>query len=135
VTVVKKLIEILPEKGNVNRGIFEIDKNNYVKDCIENLGINRENFKKRGFNENSPTSISIFGLRPKILKLLNKELEKFKKENKNSRNAECYLNVKLAELVKQGKIKIKAYYTPEKWFGITNPRDELIIQKQLKLIK
>jgi len=135
VTVVKKLIDMLPEKGTVNRGIFEIDKDCYVKDCTENLGINKENFKERRFEEDSPTSISIFGLHTKTLDLLNEKLEKFKEENKNNRNAECYLNIKLAELIKQEKIKMKLYYTPDKWYGITNSGDELTIQKQLKLIK
>src|SRR4030042_1427490 len=135
VTVVRKLTDMLPETGSVNRGVFEIDEESYVKKGIEEVGINRENFKERGFEENSPMSISIFGLHPKTLRLLNEKLEKFKEENKDSRNAECYLNVKLSELIQEGKIKMKLYYTPEKWLGITNPGDELIVQEQLKLIK
>src|SRR4030042_5756773 len=130
VTVVQKLIDMLPETGSVNRGIFEIDEESYVKKGIEEVEISRENFKERGFEENTPMSISIFGLHPETLRLLNEKVKKFKEENKNSRNAECYLNVQLSELIREGKIKMKLYYTPEKWFGITNPGDELVIQEQ-----
>ena len=129
---VKKLIEMLPEKKTVNRGIFEVDDNNYVINGVEEININKENFIQRGFSENSPVSISIFGLHPETLKLLKEKLDEFKKQNSNDRKAECYLNIKLIKLIQERKIKMKLYYTPEKWFGITNQKDELIIKEQLK---
>ena len=30
---------------------------------------------------------------------------------------------------------MKLYYTPEKWFGITNPEDEIKIREELKKLK
>jgi len=29
---------------------------------------------------------------------------------------------------------MKLYYTPEKWFGITNPEDEIKIREELRKI-
>ena len=134
-TIAKKLIEMLPENGEVNRGVFQIDKNNYVTDGEEILKISRANFLTRGLAENSPTSISIFGLHPKTLKMLNEKLKQFKEQNSDDRKIECFLNTKLIELIKEQKIKMKLYFTPEKWLGITNPDDEYKVREELKKIK
>lgn len=131
-TVAKHLIEVLPEDGFVNRGIFKVDKNNYVTDGTEELEISKKNFIERGFNENSPVSISIFALYPKTLHLLKERLEKFKEEYENDGDGECFLNMELINLIKENKIKMKIYCTPEKWFGITNPGDEIKIREILK---
>ena len=130
--VVKKLSEMLPESGTVNRGIFEIDKNNYVTGGVEEENISRENFIERGFNENSPVSISIFGLHPETLGLLKEKLNEFKRKNSGDRKTECYLNLELIKLIQEKKLKMKLYYTPEKWIGITNPGDEIVVRRMLK---
>ena len=132
VTISKNLIEMLPKEGTVNRGIFKVDDRNNILEIEEAEKINRENFKEKGFEEKTPTSKSIFALHPETLKLLNEELKKFKNENKGNRKIECYLNVKLGELLKERKIKIKYYETPEKWLGITNPSDEIKVRNRIK---
>jgi len=131
-TVAKNLIEMLPEEGSVNRGIFEVDENNYVINGTEELGINKENFIKKGLKENTPVSLSIFALHPKTLQLLKEKLEQFKIQNSEDKQIECFLNTTLISLIKENKTKMKLYYTPEKWLGITNPEDESIIREQLK---
>jgi len=131
-TVVTKLIEMLPENNSVCRGIFEVNENDYVINGVESVNINRQNFKERGFTENSPVSISIFGLHPNTLKLLKEKLNDFKQQNNDDRKSECYLNIKLIELIQKKKIKMKLYYTPEKWLGITNPKDEIKVREELK---
>ncbi|MFC1682288.1 UDP-glucose 4-epimerase GalE [Nanoarchaeota archaeon] len=131
-TLGMKLIEMLPEEGSVNRGIFYIDKENNMIDGEESIGINRENFIQRGFNENSPVNMGIFGLHPKTLELLNERLKEFKEQNVDDRKIECYLNVELAKLIQQEKIKMKLYYSNEKWLGITNPGDEIKVREELK---
>ncbi|MBU2104359.1 MAG: NTP transferase domain-containing protein [Nanoarchaeota archaeon] len=133
-TAVTRLIEMLPEDNQtVNRGTFKVDENNYVIKSEETIGISRENFRDKGFQENSPVNISIFGLNPETLKFLKEKLEEFKEKNKNDRRAECYLNIKISELIREGKIKMKLYYTPEKWLGVTNPGDEIKVRKELKI--
>jgi NDP-sugar pyrophosphorylase family protein len=133
ITITKNLIEMLPEGETVNRGVFEIE-NEYVIESKEHAGINRENFIEKGCKEDTPVSISIFGLHPKTLQFLKEDLDKFKQENKEDRKIEFFLNTRLAELIKENKIKMKAHYTPEKWFGITNPGDELKVRDELKNI-
>jgi len=132
ITVVKKLIEMLPEKGSVSRGTFEIDKNDYVIGARETHEVNRENLADKKLKEDSPTNLSVFGLHPETLKLLDKKLKEFKEENKDNRKIEFYLNIELAKLAQEGIIKIKLYNTPEKWLGITNPEDEEKVRAELK---
>jgi len=131
-TASKDLIEMLPEQGTVNRGIFEINDEDYVIDGTENLGISRQDFKERGFEENSPVSISIFALHPNTMQLLKEKTNAFKEQNKDDRKIECLLNVELINLIKENKIKIKLYKTSEKWIGITNPDDELKVRNELQ---
>lgn len=131
-TVVTKLINMIPLEGTVSRGVFKADKNNYVTDSEEIQGIERKNFIEKGLNEEIPVNLGIFGLHPKTLNLLKEKLKDFKEKNKKDRKIEFYLNVKIAELIKEGKTKMKLYYTPEEWVGITNPEDEFKVKEKLK---
>ena len=125
------LMEMFPEKGTANRGIFALDENNTVKSINEIIGISKENFKEKGVEENSFCSVNVFVLTPNILEELDKILTKFKEEYKENRTAECLLPIELTRLIKGDKIKIKFYYSPEKWLGITNPEDELKVKEEL----
>jgi len=131
-TIGKKLIELLPKQGNVNRGIFYVDNENNVTNMAETKEINQNNLEEKGLKKNDFASISIFALHPETLVLLNKRLENFKDKNKEDRGKECYLNLELSELIKSNQIKMKLYETPNNWFGVTNPEDEIKIREILK---
>lgn len=128
-----KLKDVLPKKGNVNRGIFQ-EENGYLKNIIEIFDINRENFREKGLREDSLCNMNIFALTPRTLEELSKKLEKFKIQNKDNQTIECLLPIELGKLISEGKIKMRLYYTPEKWFGITNPGDEKIVKNQLSIL-
>jgi NDP-sugar pyrophosphorylase family protein len=130
-TVAKELLQMLPEKGEVNRGVFKTDRE-YVIDGEEVFGVSRENFKEKSLKEDDLISISIFGLHPKTLHLLNEMLKEFKEKNKENPNVEFYLNTELVNLIKENKIKMKVYKTNEPWYGITNPGDEIKIRNIIK---
>ena len=131
-TIGKRLIDMLPEQGTVNRGIFKIDNENNVVNSEEMLGISKENFEQKGLRKDELVSISIFALHPETLNLLNKMLEKLKEENKENRNMEIYLNLELAKLIKERKIQMKVYTHEEKWLGITNKEDEEKVREELR---
>ncbi len=126
-----KLIEVLPEKGGVNRGIFNIE-NNYVKDMNETFNIEKSNLSATNTNSDDLCSMNIFALHPRTLKLLDKALKQFKEQHKEDRKKECLLPTELSNLIKEKKIKMKVYQTNDKWFGITNPGDEEVIREQLR---
>lgn len=131
-TIGYKLAGVIPDKGTVNRGIFEIDSDNNVKSIKEIFEITKDNLKDKQLSENSLCSMNIFALIPEVIGKLNNALIKFKQEHKGDKKVEFLLPKELNNLIKEGKIKMKMYPTYERWFGITNPGDEIKIREQLK---
>ena len=130
------ILKVLPEKGYVNRGVFEL-KENKVLSIKEILNISKENLFSKGLNENTTASMNIFAFQPEILDNLNKRLIKFKEQNKGDKEIECFLSTELNNSIKKEGLIIKLYPTPDKWVGITNPEDESkvkeIIQNNQKI--
>ena len=132
VTLGYKLEKVIPDKGSVNRGIFEVDEELNVKNIEENIGIEKEKLEEKNLTLNSLCSMNIFGLNKSTLNLLCERLEKFKKDNSENRKIECYLPKELGKLIKEDRIKMKLYSTNENWYGLTNPEDEEVVKKELK---
>jgi len=126
-----KLGNVLPKKGSENRGIFKIQDNNVIS-IEEVLDISKENVISKGFNEDSLCSMNIFALHPETLNNLNGILIKFKHEHQGDRKIEAFLPVALTNLIKENKLAMEIYSTPDKWLGVTNPWDESIVRDILK---
>lgn len=133
-TIGYKLREVLPEKGNVNRGIFEANEDGTIKSIREELGVNWGNLKEKNLNPKSLCNMNIFAFQPEVLEELYKVLMEFKKTHENDRTAEAIITAELGKLIKAGLLKMNVYSTPERWFGITNPEDEAVVREQLKNI-
>lgn len=130
-TVGYELIDVIPQKGSVNRGIFDVDEEGYVKKLVEIFNIQKENLEERGLEEDSLCSMNIFALYPEIVEELNKKLIKFKLDNRGDRKIEFLIPQEISNLVEEEKIKMKIYSTPDKWLGVTNPEDEEIVRELL----
>jgi len=128
-----KLQNVLPDKGFVNRGIFKI-QNNKVISIDEVFDISKENLNSKNLTSDSLCSMNIFALHPNNLEDLNQILIKFKESNKEDRKIESLLPVELTNLIKENKLIMAIYPTPEKWYGLTNPEDELVLKEELKNI-
>jgi len=133
-TVGYKLENVLPKTGSVNRGIFEFNENNEVQSLKEVFEITKENLHEKKLSENSLTSMNIFALHPEVVEKLNAILEKFKQEHNNDRRMECLLPNELGNLIRNNELTIELYSTNEKWFGITNPEDEIKVKQELENI-
>jgi len=125
------ILKVLPEKGYVNRGVFE-SKENKVISIREVLNISKENLFSKGLNENTTISMNIFALQPEVLDSLNKKLIKFKEQNKGNKEIECFLPTELNNLIIDEKLIIELYPTPDKWVGITNPEDEHKVKEMIQ---
>ena len=130
-TIGYKLKNHLPKEGEVNRGIFKI-KNNKVESIKETFKISRQNLSEKSLDENTPCSSNIFAFQKEVVSLLEKELVKFKEENKENRTIECLLPEEIGKLIKKNKIELSLYPTDEICIGITNPEDEERVRNQLK---
>jgi len=127
-TISYKLIDALPEKGIVNRGIIQAEKG-YIKEIKDCVSISKSDL--RGKNPEDLCAMGVFGFNLKTLKLLNQGLQEFKKEHKGDAKAECGLPDQITDLIKAGKIKMKIYPAKDKWLGVTNPEDEEKVRKIL----
>jgi dTDP-glucose pyrophosphorylase len=134
-TVGYKLKNVLPEKGNVNRGIFEFNPDNTVKSLTEIFEITRENLEEKGLFQENLCSMNIFAFQPETVKKLDLILKKFKEENKRDKKLECLLPNEIGNLIKQNELTIHLYSTNNRWFGITNPQDEEKVREELKKFK
>ena len=130
-TVGYNLLKVLPEKGTVNRGIFEA-KDNKIASIKEIFNISKENLSEKGLNENSLANMNIFAFQPEVLEKLNKTLIEFKEKYKGDRKIECLLPTEINNLIKNSELIIELYPTSEKWLGITNPEDEFKVKQELQ---
>jgi len=131
-TVGYRLGEVIPDKGTVHRGVFEIDEDRYVKDLNEVFNIEKSNLNATNTKHDDLCSMNVFALFPETVIKLNDRLEFFKFKNRGSRIAECLLPEEMGNLIKMNKIKLKIYSSSGKWFGITNPEDEEVVRDGLK---
>lgn len=129
-TIGYELEKVIPEKGSVNRGIFEIE-NGFVKSLKEVFNIEKDKLSEQNLSEKDLCSMNIFALTPESIIFLDEIVQDFKKKNKDNPKIECLLPNELSKLMNQNKISMKIYKTPDKWFGVTNPQDEEIIRNEL----
>ena len=129
-----KLGTSIPENGKVNRGIFQTEGNTIteIKECFE---IEKINLKQKNLTEELNCSMNIFALQPNVLVELNSLLQEFKEKNKEDRKIEALIPENISLLIKQKKIIMNLYPTPDLWMGITNPGDENIVREKLKNIE
>jgi len=127
-----ELENVLSNQGGVNRAKYILDKEGNVVGLEEVFDIKKENLAEKGLEKKTPVSMNLFGLKEKTLELLEERLIEYKKNNEGDRRAECYLPNELGLLAKNKKITLKLLHTKDKWLGVTNPGDELIVRKALK---
>ena len=128
------LRKVLPETGKTNRGIFQVDKKNYIKGLKEIIGIEKSDIGKN-FSENTLCSMNIFALQPEIFEGLSLLLTQFKEKNKGDREIEALLPEDLSNMIGKNKLSMRLYPTPDFWIGITNPGDEEIVRRKLAKMK
>lgn len=126
------LEKVLPDEGEVNRGIFNISIDNYVQKIDEYFKIHKNNLKENKLTSNNLCSMNIFALHPETIHNLHELVEKFKEKNKGHRTAESLIPHELTTLIKDGRLKMKIMRTPDTWLGVTNPDDEQTVRKILE---
>lgn len=126
-----KLAKVLPENGNVTRGIFR-EKNGKILSIKETFNLNKKGFKEIGLSEDDLCSMNLFGLHTNIVELLQERLNEFKKTHDGDRKAECLLPEEISRLLENGKAEASLYPADAEWLGITNPEDEEIVREIIR---
>lgn len=124
----------IPDKGKVNRGIFQT-KGDIITEIKEEFEIEKTNLAEKSLTENSLCSMNIFALQPEVIENLSNLLTEFKEKNKADRKIESLLPEDISFLIKQNKITVKLYPALDLWMGVTNPGDEDIVKEKLRTIQ
>lgn len=131
----------LTENGHVARGVCKIE-DGYMTDIVERTKImyrdgkimfteDEENWTE--IPEGTPVSMNLWGFTPEIITEIEGRFANFLKENAdNPLKCEFYIPFVVDELVKEGKARVRALDTPEKWYGVTYKEDKQSVMDALK---
>jgi dTDP-glucose pyrophosphorylase len=114
-----KLIELLPDTGTVNRGVFTVDGNKITK-IREWIGISRETSEKL---DGLYGSVNFMCLEPKVVDYISDMNDKFKERNKENKTIEHLLPEAISELIEKGIIEMEIIISTGNCIGITRKDD------------
>ena len=136
-----KIENTLTENGHVARGVCKIE-NSYMTDIVERTKImyrdekimfTEDEVEWEEIPEGTPVSMNLWGFTAEILTEIENRFADFLKKNAdNPLKCEYYIPFVVDELAKEGKAKIKALTTTEKWYGVTYKEDKQSVMDALK---
>ena len=128
----------LSENGGVTRGICRVDENGDLTDVIEtpNIVKTAEGAEVNGtpVDVSSNVSMNMWGLTPGFIRTLEDGFETFFKESvpENPLKAEYLLPIFIGQLLREGKITVKALESKDRWFGVTYAEDRPLVVESFK---
>ncbi len=123
----------LSDYGMVSRGVCEVDENSFLTSIIELTKIAKtsdgprfkiDEFRSKPLNEDTVTSMNLFGFSPKVFEFLDNQLHKFLESNINNPKIEFYIPEAIGAQISDGVARVKVISTDEKWFGVTYTEDK-----------
>lgn len=131
----------LTENGHVARGVCKIE-DGYMTDIVERTKIMYRDGKImftedeevwEEIPEGTPVSMNLWGFTSEILTEIEDRFADFLRKNAdNALKCEYYIPLVVDELVKEGKAKVKALDTDEKWYGVTYKEDKQSVMDALR---
>ena len=129
-----RLGNTLTEHGGVARAICTVDENGYLVNAQERTRIERWGDVAR-YTEDGQTwitlpldavvSMNIWGFTPQVYPQLAESFPRFLAANAgNAEKAEFYIPNFVAELIAQGRARVKVLSTAERWHGVTYAQDK-----------
>ena len=131
----------LTENGHVARGVCKIE-DGYMTDIVERTKIMYRDGKImftedeevwEEIPEGTPVSMNLWGFTSEILTEIENRFADFLRKNAdNALKCEYYIPLGVDELVKEGKARVKALDTAEKWYGVTYKEDKTSVMDALR---
>ena len=119
----------LSDKGSVTRGVCRLE-DGYLLDIKEDHDV-----KNGSYPDGTPVSMNMWALDNKIFDHLSEYFDRFLKENKNSLKSEFILPEVIGQGIKDGKWRVKAYETDDKWHGVTYKEDAEGVREALRKLQ
>ena len=137
VFVAYQLRKTISEHGSVSRGICTIHDGE-LKSIRELLSIELINnviiAEEKELNPNTPVSMNIWGFNPKVIELLDSQLNIFGENlsQEERLTKEALLPADIQSLIDQNLLVVNTLYADEEWFGITYQKDKEFVSKKLR---
>ena len=124
----------LSDHGTVNRGVCDVDQNNYLIEVNERVNLAMQDGKvlyNLGSDEptgtvdaKSSVSMNYWGFHPSIFEHIEKGLHSFMKNNNQNPTAEYYIPEIVTEMIVSKKMVVCVIPTDDNWFGVTYKEDK-----------
>lgn len=119
----------LSDKGSVTRGVCRLE-DGYLLDIKEDHDV-----KNGSYPDGTPVSMNMWALDNKIFDHLSEYFDRFLKENQNRLKSEFILPEVIGQGIKDGKWRVKAYETDDKWHGVTYKEDAEGVREALRKLQ
>ncbi len=131
-----ELLKTLSDHGTVNRGVCDMDENNYLTDTNERLKIGKtpdgifyqEDGKACPLPEDSLVSMNLWGFHPNIFEVMRGQFIDFVKDNYDVPKAEYFIPLVVNERINSGAAKVKVIPNGERWYGVTYREDKPMVE-------
>lgn len=130
----------LSDHGHVNRGVCRVGKSGLLEGIVETRKISKTDKgvfapgpdgKDLTFTGKEIVSMNLWGFKPSIYELLEKEFILFLKTGIDDPTAELDIPTSVDKYVKSGEITIKVLETGGKWFGVTYREDKPFVVESI----
>ncbi|MBM3232852.1 hypothetical protein FJZ18_01660 [Candidatus Pacearchaeota archaeon] len=118
-----RLIEVVPDEGEVNRAIIHANQEGNIQGMKEEFKLTLARINGQEFHADSLCSMNFFGMIPSILPKIRQKVTKFKTDNLDDRKTECLLPQVINELITEKQVVFKVLPAQERWIGITYASD------------
>ncbi|MEP6646572.1 MAG: sugar phosphate nucleotidyltransferase [Saprospiraceae bacterium] len=135
-----QLENTLSEYGTVNRGICQVDENDYLIDIEECKQIGRDENGVISFPDgdsirillpDAPVSMNMWGFYPSYFTFFEKQFDTFLKENISDFKSEFYIPTLVDTLIKSNQRQTKVLHSDAEWFGVTYREDKEFVTARL----
>ena len=139
-----KIGNTLSENGGVSRGYCQVDKDGYLTDVTECHGIERKGDRivhladgvEKEFPEDAAVSMNMWGFTPDYFDYSEKAFIDFLSAHGDELKSEFYIPSVVNDLIKSGKVTLRVFETPSRWFGVTFAADrEKTVNEFARLVK
>lgn len=135
-----KLMDTLPLKGEVSRGICKVAGDGYLEQVVEREGVCRSEGQVKYSSDGHRAgymsgrelaSMNMWAFRPSIFEHLEEQFREFIDKSGMAKDSEFYLLDVVDYIIKKRKAKVRVYESDSSWFGVTNPDDRPIVQQKI----
>jgi len=137
-----KLENTLSKSGSVSRGECYLNEDKFLKQVEERTQIRRYGNKivahidtaetnEIEISPNTIVSMNFWGLTPDIFSISEKLFTSFLVKNSADNEAEFYLPSIIDYTIQKTNKRYKMLFTKAQWFGITYPKDQDLVTKQI----